>query len=169
MMDDQLGRKSYNTRNNYSSEGFYGFDDIFTKEWNDIFRRAREAGRSNKRNNQSRSGSNTYSDSSYTGPGPGSFDYEKTQSGSRVYGSFNDCIYEVSRGNIRIQAMCKVGDRQAIENYVFYCGDNPNKVLETLKKYDMFKFTSNGNRYSGYLNINKLWGLDLNLKEHSIY
>ena len=104
-----------------------------------------------------------------TGPTPGSFDYEIKHNDWDTYGEIKDCIYTADKIRVGISALFKVGNRWAVTEFVLYCNGDPEYVIKQLKKYDMFKFVSNGKLYNRYLNINKIWGLDLNLKEHPIF
>lgn len=85
------------------------------------------------------------------------------------YGRIRDLIYTVKVNCIEFNAEMEFSGRWGLENFVFYCGGDPEVVADEMKLYDMFKFVSNGKRYSGKLNISKLFGIDLQDGEHNIY
>jgi hypothetical protein len=95
--------------------------------------------------------------------------YEHCKEFANVYGKFKECIYEVKMDHIKINCMRFVEGRWAIDNLIFYCGNDPKKVVKELEKYRVFTFTSNGKRYAQHLNISRLWGYKSAKEEVPIY
>lgn len=96
--------------------------------------------------------------------------YEYNKQHATIYGKFKECMYEAKMDHIRINCLRYVEGRWAIDNLIFYCGDNPKKVVKELEKYKVFTFTSNGKRYFGqFLNISRLWGYKSAKEEVPIY
>jgi hypothetical protein len=142
--------------------------------WDDIFRRASQQGsrwerQDNQRKQRDEESEKRRQEYYEKNAPPNMNSYAYCAQYAHTHGEIKDCIYEVKLDRIIIQGLRMVGTRWAIENFVFYTGNDPKKTIKELKKYDIFKFTSNGRRYSGNLNISRIWGMDLHMKEHEIY
>lgn len=100
-------------------------------------------------------------------PNTNSYEYQKQH--AQVYGKFKECMYEARMDHIRINCLRYVEGRWAIDNLIFYCGNDPKKTIKELQKYKVFTFTSNGKRYAQHLNISRLWGYKSAKEEVPIY
>lgn len=159
-------------RTTTTSSSNQDFEGGFGGFWDDIFRGSNFDDFYNNYHSQSNSGNYGRARTKpkeEQGPKCGSYAYEVSKNSEFMHGTIKDCMYTVYGDKVTIQALLKVGDRWAIENFVFYSGSRIPDTIKELKKYDMFKFTSNRTRYANNLNINKIWGLDLNMKEHQVY